>query len=294
MARVWHILIMTLWIEIVLSGLGLLLYAVAAGVAVLALLRGEARRDGQALSLFVAGALMLLCVILIRLIGAEGIPSFTRYDGMVCYAIAMSVVYLLVNTHRTTRGIAGILFPFVALVVLAGVTAIGVTAGDAPALQSPWLVIHILAGYAAYAVFSLASLNAAAYLLQDYNMKHKRFGPVWEKLPSLESLDLVMNRLVGLAFLLLTLCAVLGAFLVHRSGGGETWITDPKVAAVVGAWIMFAVLVHMRANADRHGRGVAILTVVGLVFVLFAFVGVHLVAETAHQFLKLSSGVARL
>jgi ABC-type uncharacterized transport system permease subunit len=130
-----------------------------------------------------------------------------------------------------------------------------------------------------------------AYLVQDYNMKQKKFGPVWERLPSLETLDHLMSRLVGMAFLLLTLSVVLGCGLVHRAGGGDRWITDPKVAAVAAVWILFAVLVHMRASADRHGRGVAILTVAGLAVVLFAFIGVHFVADSLHAFLSVRGGM---
>lgn len=281
---------MSISVESVLAVAGLLLYAVASVLAVMSMLYPETRRDVRALALFITGALCLLGVLLIRLFSAGCVPSFTRFDAMACYALALSVVYLFVNTRRATRGIAGILFPFITLVLLGGISAIGVAAGAPPPFQSPWLVFHVFAGYAAYAVFSLASLNAAAYLVQDYNLKNKCFGPVWEKLPSLESLDHVMSRLVGLAFLLLTVSAVLGGFLVHRSGSSEPWLTDPKVAAVGAAWILFAVLVHMRASADRHGRGVALLTVVGLVFVLFAFAGVHLVAPTAHSFLTLGGG----
>jgi ABC-type uncharacterized transport system permease subunit len=282
---------MSLMLEAVLAISGVLLYAVAAVLASVSLLRTETRRDHQALVLFVMGAFCLLGVMLIRLFRAGCIPSFTRFDAMACYALALSVVYLFVNTRRATRGIAGIFFPFITLVLLGGITALGMSSG-APPFQSPWLVFHVFAGYAAYAVFSLASVNAAAYLVQDYNLKNKCFGPVWERLPSLESLDHVMSRLVGLAFLLLTVSAVLGGFLVHRSGSNEPWLTDPKVAAVAAAWILFAVLVHMRASADRHGRGVAVLTVVGLIFVLFSFAGVHLVANTVHAFLKLGGGVA--
>lgn len=281
---------MTLPFEVVLAVVGLLLYGAASVLAVASLVRAGVRHDRPALALFVAGALCLLAVILIRLFRVGVVPSFTRFDGLACYAVAMSAVYLLVNTRRATRGIAGLLFPFLALVVLGAVTAVGMTAGASPELQSPWLVFHVFAGYAAYAVSSLASLYAAAYLMQDHNLKHKCFGPVWEKLPSLERLDLVMSRLVGLAFLLLTVSAVLGGMLVHRSGGSESWLTDPKVAAVAALWILFAVLVHMRAHAGRHGRGVAILTVAGLVFVLFAFVGVHLVSDTVHAFLVLRAG----
>ncbi len=283
---------MTFSFETFLALAGTGFYVLAAVFAVWSLLLAEPRRDRWSLVSLSLGALCLLGVLSVLVVEAGCVPSFNRFDGLALYVLGLSTVYLLVNRHRSTRGVAGILFPFLALILLCGITAQGMDPGASAAIQSPWLVLHVIIGYLAYAVFSLASLNAAAYLIQDYNMKHKHFGPVWEKLPSLEILDLAMNRLVGVAFLLLTFSVMLGCLLVHQSSSAEQWITDPKVAAVAAAWILFAVLVHMRASSDRHGRGVAILTVVGLAFVLFAFVGVHWVSDSVHSFLKVRGGGA--
>ncbi|MEI8122492.1 MAG: cytochrome c biogenesis protein CcsA [bacterium] len=281
-------------VETLLSVSGTVFYIIASAMAVLSFVRIDSRRDKAGLMCLVMGSIILSAALALRVVKAGGVPSFNRFDGLACYVLGLSVVYLLVNTHRSTRGVAGLLFPFLAFILLCGITAQGVDPGPLPAPQNPWLVLHVVVGYAAYAVFSLASLNAAAYLLQDYNMKHKHFGRVWEKLPSLETLDHLMSRLVGLSFLLLTISVILGCALIHQTGGSDRWITDPKVAAVSAVWILFAVLVHMRASADRHGRGVAILTVGGLALVLFAFVGVHFVADTLHAFLKVHRGVAGL
>lgn len=277
--------------ETILAIAGTLLYVIAAVVAVISLARAGERRESRAQLLLLGGTLLLLVLLVMRLTHVGGVPSFSLFDGLTSYVLALSGTYLLMNTLRRTRGISGLLFPFLVIILLCGLTSRGMKAGSPPPIQGVWLVFHVFIGYMAYAVFSLACVNAAAYLIQDHNLKHKHFGPVWARLPSLETLDHVMSRLVGLAFLLFTVTIVLGCLLVHQSGMGDKWMTDPKVAAVAATWILFAVLVHMRANADRHGRGVAILTVVGLAFVLFSFVGVHLVADSVHSFLQVRAVV---
>lgn len=277
--------------ETILVVVGIIFYIAASIIALLPLFRPGERKGGRELVFLAGGVLVFLAVMVMRLVKAGCLPSFTRFDGLTWYALALSSTYLLMKPSRFARGISGLLVPFVTLVLLCGVPAMAMPAGAPPQSQGALLVVHVIMGYAAYAVFSLASINAAAYLMQDYNLKNKHFGVVWEQLPSLETLDHVMSRLVGLAFLFFTVAVVGGLMLVHRAGGGEKWLSDPKVAAVTAAWILFAVLVHMRASADRHGRGVAILTVAGLALVLFAFLGVPWVAETEHAFLQLRMGV---
>lgn len=276
--------------ELLLLTIGILLIGVGAVFALVALLRGHHGSDRLPVILLAAGSVLFLMLMVMRVAEAGGIPSFTRFDAMTWYALALAGAYLIMRPRRFARGIAGLLLPYLTIVLLCGISALKMNAGTPPPNQGVWLTIHVVMGYAAYAVFSLASINAVAYLLQDRNLKRKQFGPVWEKLPSLESLDQVMSRLVGLAFLFFTIAVVSGFMLVRESGGGERWLTDPKVAAVTAAWILFAVLVHMRASADRHGRGVALLTVAGLAIVMFAFVGVHLMADTVHAFLQIRAG----
>ncbi len=277
--------------ETALVILGMLLYGLASVLAVLSMIRTGERSERSTLILLAGGVLTFLALMVIRIFKADCLPSFNRFDGLTWYALALSGTYLLMKPRRCSRGISGLLLPFVTVILFFGVPSMGVPPGAPPPNQGIWLTIHVIMGYAAYAFFSLASINAVAYLVQDHNMKKKKFGPVWEHLPSLETLDHLMSRLVGLAFLFFVVSIVLGFLMVHQAGDVEKWFTDPKVAAVIAAGIMLAVLVHMRANADRHGRGVAILTVAGLALVLFAFIGVPLVAETLHSFLQIRAGV---
>ena len=93
-----------------------------------------------------------------------------------------------------------------------------------------------------------------------------------------------MATQIGAAFIMLTLSVAFGARLVHLSGGGAEWLRDPKVLSTLATWGIYAVLMHMRTNADRHGKGMAVIALVGLLFVLFSFLGVHVVAESIHGF----------
>jgi ABC-type transport system involved in cytochrome c biogenesis permease subunit len=103
-------------------------------------------------------------------------------------------------------------------------------------------------------------------------------------------MDHVMSRLIGVSFLLLTISILTGVVLIRRIGGGEEWIVDPKVVATFILWLVLAVFVHMRASSGRHGRGIALVAVFGLGCLLFAFIGVHLVAPSVHSFIQVSLG----
>lgn len=269
------------------SVLGVGCYVAASLLALVSLLGPRERGERVAITFMAVGGVILAGVLVARGVGLMSMPGFNRFDALASYALAISAAYGLWSAYRYTRGMAAILIPYATLLLLCGISAFGQDAGAPAPLQGPFMMLHVATAYGAFGVFTLASISAVIYLMQDGNLKNKRFGVVWQRLPSLEKLDHVMSRLVGVAFLLLTVSIAMGFFLIHEAGGGEQWILDPKVVATAILWILLAVFVHLRASSDRHGRGIALVAVFGLGCLLFAFMGVHLVAPSVHSFIQM-------
>ncbi len=272
--------------EFLISVFGVSCYVMASLLALASLLGFRPKGERAAILLMTTGGVILAWVLICRGLGFTPRAVFTRFDAMTAYALAISGAYGMWSIVRYTRGVAGILIPYATLLLLCGLPALKQAAGAEVPLEGIGVLLHVVSAYAAFGVFTLASISAVIYLMQDSNLKNKRFGVVWQRLPSLEALDQVMSRMVGVAFLLLTVSIVLGVVLVHQMGGGEKWMLDPKVVATGILWIALAVFVHLRASSGRHGRGIALVAVFGLGCLLFAFLGVHLVVPTVHSFVQ--------
>jgi ABC-type transport system involved in cytochrome c biogenesis permease subunit len=236
-------------------------------------------------SLLSLGCVFLAGFLVLQVVTAGRLPLFNRFDALAVYALLLTVTALCLLTQHRTQGVMAILAPYVALLLIAGLPDVGVRVDPVPhQVPNAALLLHLGIAFAGYSLFSLASILACAYLVQDRNLKRRHFGLVFERFPALETLDHLMSRLVGTAFLLLTISLVLGFYLVYLSGAGSEWITDPKIMATMVTWSLCALLVHMRANVGRHGTRVALLTVAGLALVLFSMVGVHMIARSVHNF----------
>jgi ABC-type uncharacterized transport system permease subunit len=272
--------------EFVVATFGTFSYLAAALSAVLSLLGVRKQGERGSLGLLALGAVTLGGLLAARAVHAASIPSLSRFEALTGYTVALTAAYLVMMAVRPVRGVSGLLAPYACAVLLYGLPAFSAASGPPPPVQGFWLAAHIALAYAGYALLSLAGVLAAAYLVQDSNLKHKRLGQVWERFPALETLDHLMGRQVGTGFVLLTGSILLGITLVRRSGGGDEWLTDPKIGATAVTWIVFAVLVHMRASAGRHGRRMAVVTIAGLACLLFTFVGVHIVADSVHGFVR--------
>jgi len=270
--------------EWMLIACGLVLYFVASVLAVVRLMRPAEDGERGATTVAALGLAVFAAVLLLRGVRSGLVPAVGRFESMTCYAVAVTVAFLAQARECRSHGLSAILLPYVAILLAVAAPGAAREPGAAVASSNTWLSLHVLATLSGYALFTLSCLYGVAYLVQDHNLKHKRFGATFERLPSLGILDRQMHRQMGMGLLMLTVGIVFGARLVGLTGGGLEWLSDPKVGATFTTWVVYAVLWYVRGKAGRHGRRIALATVVALVMVLFAFLGIHVLAESRHSF----------
>lgn len=135
------------------------------------------------------------------------------------------------------------------------------------------LVVHVGLALLGLGVFGLAAALATLYLLQDRQLKLRRFGSLFQKLPSLEELDAATFRLVVLGFATYSVGLIIGgiqAWFIRDDG------FDARMLIAIFAWLVFAAVVHLRLTSGWRGRQSAWMTIVGfasalLVLVFYAF-----------------------
>jgi len=272
--------------EVLLMVVACGLYVAASGLAVHRLVRAAPSRGRGMAPLLSAAAVCLVAVLALRGLRLERIPAFGIFEALVWYGLSVTLAYLCMAVRHDTRGVSGILLPFVTVVVIGSLAGMHTQVVADAQIQTAWLGLHIAAAFVGYGMFTLESFLAIAYLIQDRNLKRKRFGRVFHRLPPLEALDQLMHEQIGFAFLMFSLSIVLGVFLTHRFGWGTLWTTDPKVAGAAATWLVYAILFHLRLTADRHGRRMAMVALAGLACVLVTFLGVHLMTSSIHDFIS--------
>ncbi|MGI5860675.1 MAG: cytochrome C assembly family protein [Myxococcales bacterium] len=120
-------------------------------------------------------------------------------------------------------------------------------------LQLAGLPVHVGVAFAGIAAFALAASASVAYLLLEHQMKKKRFGVVFARLPSLQVLDEVSNRLMRWGFVALSVTLLTGA-VIAKLAWGEFWRWDPKLTLSLVGWLVYTALVHARIFAGWRGR----------------------------------------
>jgi HemX protein len=205
-----------------------------------------------------------------------GLEFFSLRGGFVLTGWTVAVAYLVVQRFYHLPSVGAFVTPLVLLILAPTLLAEGPQAEVAKeTLRNPALTFHIFAAAAGVAFFAIAFGVALMYVLQEREVKGKKFGALFSRLPPLQSLDTLTQRLVRLGFVVFTVALLLGAFTA-KAVWKSAWSWDPQQITSLIIWLFYGGLVQLR-HAGWHGRRYAVLTMAGFALVIVTRVGLHAV-----------------
>jgi cytochrome c-type biogenesis protein CcsB len=255
---------------------------------------------------------------------AHRVPWGNMYEYSMMLGLLIALVFLLVIDARLhLRAIGGFV---VGAGVLALVSArfVYAPAGPlVPALNSPWLKIHVIAAisgstlYAVSFIFTLlyfvkkraekragttfagsgitGSTVGAAYVGTDRpvvsdldteeNTVPAEQKGVLARLPSSARFDELAFRTVQFSFPIWTFAVMAGAIWAHEAWG-RYWGWDPKETWAFITWVVYAGYLHARSTAGWRGARSGAINVAGFVCVVFNYYAVNLWISGLHSYAK--------
>lgn len=192
-----------------------------------------------------------------------GRPPFDNLPQAI--SVAVWVVVLLEVWGERQYGVkvlGAFVLPIVAMLSLkVSATPVDV-ARLGPAISGAWLWVHIALAMVGIAAFVLNFAGALMYLLQERQLKTKRPGAFYYRLPALDTLDRLTYRTLALGFPFLTTGLILGV-LWAGAAWGSVFTLDPIVVFSLVAWLVYAATLAGRAAAGWHGRRAAYFAILG-------------------------------
>ncbi|MGA1865424.1 MAG: c-type cytochrome biogenesis protein CcsB, partial [bacterium] len=152
-----------------------------------------------------------------------------------------------------------------------------------PALQSNWLLIHVVTCFFGYAAFAIAFGFSIMYLIKHGHEKDGLKTGFISLLPSSQVLDDLEYKAVAVGFPFLTLGIITGAAWAHYAWGSY-WSWDPKETWSLITWFVYAAFLHARFTAGWRGKRTAILSILGFLFVLMTYFGVSFLLGGLHSY----------
>ncbi|NMG28259.1 cytochrome C assembly family protein [Aromatoleum evansii] len=143
---------------------------------------------------------------------------------------------------------------------------------------SPGFRAHFIMAMLAYSVFTLAALHAMLMAIAERQLHSGRLTKTFASLPPLLTMETLLFRLIGIAFILLTL--TLGSGVVFSEAlFGQPFRLDHKTVFAIVSWLLFGALLVGRRAWGWRGRVALRWTLAGFIALVLAYVGSRFVIE---------------
>ncbi len=237
---------------------------------------------GASLWATVAGFLCHIAYFAFRWTESGRIPITSFFEAVNFLGMGVVLVFLIMELRFKIAALGSFMLPLVVLLMV----PIFLVSGDIkelnPVLKSGWLGVHTSLAVLGDAAFAFACIVSIMYLIQERQLKSKHLGAIFHRLPSLDIMDTLSYKALTLGWPLFTLGMLTGSIWAN-SAWGTYWSWDPKETWSLITWVIYLALLHLRTIGWR-GRKMAILSIVGFVFVLVSFFVVSRVNIGKHLF----------
>jgi len=243
------------------------------------------------IALMILGTALHTAGVVLRGIAASRVPWANMYEFSITGALFVVFIFLVALTIKDVRLIATFVSGFVLLILGAATSVFYVEVKSLmPALQSYWLVIHVVVAVLATAFFNIAAGLSIAYLLKSAGWleKSKRKAVqsvkrILELFPSLESLERLAYRFNIIGFILWSFTLIAGAIWAERAWH-RYWGWDTKEVWTFIIWVIYAGYLHANATRGWTGKRSAWLSLIGFAAILFNFTVVNLFFKGLHVY----------
>jgi cytochrome c-type biogenesis protein CcsB len=215
-------------------------------------------------------------------------PLTNMYESVIFFAWTIIAMYLAIEWKFKIRTIGAFAVPFAFLAMAYASISGDMNKGISPllpALQSNWLIAHVITCFIGYAAFTVSAGLGVMYLMKNSSNRRQPLDnlTLLASLPPLQQIEDIIHKTMIFGFIWLTAGIVTGAVWAN-SAWGTYWSWDPKETWSLITWFIYAITLHTRYTRGWGGKRVAWLAVIGFFSVIFTYYGVNFILSGLHSY----------
>lgn len=241
-------------------------------------IRSRSVKIGFALT--VLGFILHAVATVLRGIAAERVPWANMYEFALTATLAAVLIFVVVQFFVDLRFLGTLITGLTVLfLMVAKVNYFVPVVPLQDALNSYWLIIHILVAVLAVGLFTLAFGLAILQLFQARHTPPKML----RGFPKAERLENLSYRMSVIGFVFWTFTLIAGSIWAEASWG-RYWGWDTKEVWTFVIWVLYAGYIHARATRGWRGKPSAWLNIVGFTAIIFNYAIVNQFFPGLHSY----------
>jgi ABC-type uncharacterized transport system permease subunit len=200
-------------------------------------------------------------------------PITNFFELLVFLGWSMILIYLLIGSSYRLSLLGVITAPFVSVLDICALLAPDRSVLTVHRPVNPWLEMHTSFSIVACGAFALAGVAGLMYLFQEQQLKTRKPGSIFFRLPPISTLTIANSRLLWLGFVLFTVGLGSGFFI----GQEVDW---RKVAWSVLVWALYGGILLGRLLQRMGAKWIATLSIIAFSLLLSVFWGIRFISDS--------------
>ena len=203
-------------------------------------------------------------------------PVTNMFESVHFVTLCTAVIYL-VYEYKSKSRTAGVIISAITGIAILFISISGFSSEPAlfvPALQSYWLLSHVLLSFVSYACFTIAAVAGILLLLNINKYAISKQNELAKNIKTFVSVGFVLFTIGGMIF---------GAIWANKAWG-RFWSWDPKESWAFITWCVYLIFVHLLHRNRLSNKMLALYSIGGLVIVIFTFLGVNILLSGLHSY----------
>jgi ABC-type uncharacterized transport system permease subunit len=201
--------------------------------------------------------------------------NFSLFHAMSLVMLVTNIVVLLTSLSRPVEQLGIVTFPLTALIMIVG--QLFPEPVRIVHQVSTGMTTHILSSILAFSFLSIAALQAILLSVQDVCLRRRHFKAwILRSMPSLETMESLMFRLIGGGLILLSISLATGFLFLENMFAQH--LAHKTILSLL-AWVVFGILLFGRARFGWRGIVAIRWTLFGFFSLLLAYFGSKVAIE---------------
>jgi cytochrome c-type biogenesis protein CcsB len=259
----------------------------------------DRRTTGERVAFLGRLGLLLTCIAgAVHLVGLVGrgmaadpnrVPWGNMYEFTISGTFVVTLLYVVLYKKFGLGWMGPLVVGFVVTTLMVAVIWLhDEVAPLTEALNSPWLVIHVVSAIIATGAFTIGGIASIMYLVRARAERRaatagRELDGWLARVPGLPALDRLAYRVHAFAFPVWTFAVLITGPIWAHEAWSRYWNWDPKEVWAFITWVVYAGYLHARATAGWKGRNAAILALIGLATLWFNFIGINYFSSTSQH-----------
>lgn len=140
-------------------------------------------------------------------------------------------------------------------------------------------ISHIFISILSYCFITIAAIQSLLYVYQERLIKKRTASTMLLTLPPLQTMELLLFRLVMVGFVLLTLTLFSGAFF-SKAIFDQAFTLNHHTLLAILSWLVLGVLIFKRLKTGLRGSQAVKWTIAGFLLMQLGYFGTKIVSES--------------